>query len=81
MDRAGGGLQLTADQLDDGGLAGTGRPHQKAKFAVLDLHAHAVEGGGAMTVGFYDIGKFYHLHLSPLKIGLRKAFDRNVTEL
>ncbi len=42
VDRAGGGLQLTGNELDDRGLARAGGAHQKAEFSIFNLHGHAV---------------------------------------
>ena len=68
----GGGLQLAGDQLDDGRLAGTGGADQKTKFTILNLHSNSVQSGIALGVSFYDVGKFYHIHLSPVIRRLRE---------
>ena len=63
VDSAGGGLQLAGDQLDDGGLTGTGRTDQEAELAVLDLHGNAVKGFVTLRIGFYNISKFNHIRI------------------
>ena len=63
MDGAGGGLQLAGDELDDGGLTGTGRADQKAELTVLNLHGNAVEGLVTLRIGFYNISKFNHIRI------------------
>ena len=63
VDGAGGGLQLAGDELDDGGLTGTGRTDQEAELAVLDLHGNAVEGLVTLRIGFYNISKFNHIRI------------------
>jgi hypothetical protein len=66
VDAAGGGLQFTGNQLDDGGLTGAGRTDQEAKLAILNLHIDTVQGLIALVIGFYYVDKLYHKHLSPV---------------
>ena len=67
MDGAGGGFQLSGDELHDGGLAGTGGAHQKDELAVLDLQRNAVQRGVALGIGFCNISKLDHISISPVK--------------
>ena len=67
MNRTGGGLQLTGDQLHDGGLTGAGGADQKDEFAVFDLHRNAVERLVALIICFHNIGKLDHNNTSPNK--------------
>ena len=82
MDAAGGGLQLTGNQLDNGGLAGAGRADQEAEFTIFNLHIDAIQGLIALIISFFDIDKFNHMHLSPV-IGHREnpQIARSVTKL
>ena len=63
MDFTAGGLELTGDQLDDGGLAGAGRAHQEDEFTVLDLHTHALQGMVAFCIGLDYFVKFDHIYV------------------
>ena len=62
MDCAGGGPELTSDQLDDGGLTGAGGADEEAKLAVLNLHGHAVQRFITLLIGFYNISKLNHMY-------------------
>ena len=62
MDGARGRLQLAGNQLDDGGLAGTGGADEEAEFPILDLHGNAVQRFISLFVGFYYIVKFNHMY-------------------
>ena len=68
MHRAGCGLQLAGDQLDDRRLTGAGGAHQKDEFTVFDLHGHAPEGLGTYGIGFCNVTKLNHGDFSPLKV-------------
>ena len=61
MDGTGGGLQLAGDQLNDGGLTGTGRSDQEYKFTIFNLHGCAVQRIITLLIGFYNIGKLNHM--------------------
>ena len=63
MDRTGGGLQLTGDELDDGGLTGAGGTHQEHELAVLNGQRDAVKGFISHCVGLDYIQKFNHIYL------------------
>ena len=60
MNRAGGRLQLSGDQLNDRGLTGTGGADQETEFAVLDLHGNTLQCLSTHGVFFCYIVKFYH---------------------
>ena len=62
MDGARGRLQLAGNQLDDGGLAGTGGADEEAEFPILDLHGNAIQRFISLFVGFYYIVKFNHMY-------------------
>ena len=70
MDGTGGGLKLTGDQLDDGGLTGTGRTHQKNELAILDLHGNAPQGLVSHRIGLDDVNKFDHTSLPHCRYGV-----------
>ena len=60
MNRARGGTQFAGDQLNDGGLTGSGRTNQKYKFAVLNLHGNAPQRLISLRIGLDYIFKFNH---------------------
>ena len=59
------GLDLAGNELDDGGLAGTGGTHQEDKLPVIDVHGDPLQGFVAGVVRFYHICKFYHNSFAP----------------
>ena len=66
MNGAGGGLELSGNQLDNGGFTGTGGAGQKAEFSVFDLHGHASQGFVSLLVGFHHVVKLDHTQISPV---------------
>ena len=48
-------LDVYKRQLQDGGLAGPGRPHQKDKFAVVDAHIDPFQGLGPIVIGLLNV--------------------------
>ena len=62
MDGAGGGLQLSGNQLDNGGFTGAGGADEEAELSVLNLHGNAVQRVIALLIGFYHIRKFNHMY-------------------
>ena len=80
MNSAGSRLYLTGDELDNGGLTGTGRTHQEAELTVFYLGGNTFQGFVTLGIGLYYISKFYHIHLSPV-LGRTQYSSRSVTEL
>jgi hypothetical protein len=65
MNRTGGRLQLSGDQLDNGRLAGTGRAYQKYKVPIFDLHTDTLERLRTYRIGLNNIIKIDHFSSTP----------------
>ena len=58
---AGGGDHLAGQDFDDGGLTGAGGPHQKHEFPVFYIKGDALEGIGAVFIGFDNVLQTDHM--------------------
>jgi len=55
------GFQFLEDELDEGGLAGARRPHQKDEFALADMAGEILEADHAEVVSLADVLEDDHL--------------------
>ena len=60
-----------SQDLDDGGLAGSGFAHQKYEFAVFYIKRDALEGLGAVFIRLHDVLQSDHTVLSSLPKSIR----------